>query len=67
VGRKLSRLDPGRRAPQAGDRAPGPPQCHDDRGASVWGAALAATLRELQAERETIIAAGEDRDLPRRP
>jgi uncharacterized membrane protein YagU involved in acid resistance len=30
----------------------------------VWGAALAATLRELHAERGTIIAAGPDRDVP---
>jgi hypothetical protein len=30
----------------------------------VWGAALAATLRELQAERETIIAGGPDKDVP---
>jgi hypothetical protein len=29
----------------------------------VWGTALAATLRELHAERATIIAAGEDRDV----
>jgi len=30
----------------------------------VWGAALAATLRELQVERDTIIAQGPDRDVP---
>jgi uncharacterized membrane protein YagU involved in acid resistance len=33
----------------------------------VWGAALAAALHELHAERETILTAGEDCDLPRRP
>jgi uncharacterized membrane protein YagU involved in acid resistance len=30
----------------------------------VWGAALALTLKELQADRDTIIAQGPDLDLP---
>ena len=30
----------------------------------VWGAALAATLHELHADRETILRAGPDRDVP---
>lgn len=33
----------------------------------VWGGALALALRELHAERESIIAAGEDRDVPPGP
>jgi hypothetical protein len=32
----------------------------------VWGAATAAALRELAAARETIFAAGRDRDVPKR-
>jgi hypothetical protein len=32
----------------------------------VWGAALALTLKELQADRATIFAKGPDRDVPQR-